>query len=389
MSNGTSNKWKELISKIGQDKDAVEKLAKDNPEGFLKEYGIDLSKIDLSSLKEMIPELQKQMESLKHLYSNPAFKDVNNYNESIKSKTSLSPEEDKKLKTLAQGALLKDIENKQKSCFISNSECNQIISAHSIQENGELSKISDSINGKSQVYHFNEDITKKEKVISQIDITKASAFYGFCHKHDQTFEPIDKNTCVSNEQSLFLYSLRSFAHSYHNINAFQENGLGTITETNNVASSLVDMLKGLAGSLNMDISSMENDMKVPIVSEEQLATLKITRFERHKLLLIDDLNNHKFDNLDYLTYQVDHLSPIVCASWMVMHIEFGNGFMILRKESEPYYGFPIIISVLPTKEGKTRIILARFKSDNGSELISTESKEPTQTKNYLKRKFQN
>ncbi|MFM1998722.1 MAG: hypothetical protein RL204_669 [Bacteroidota bacterium] len=369
MNNDASNKWKELISKMGQDKDAVDKLAKDNPEGFLKEYGIDLNKIDLSSLKGMIPELQKQMEGLKHLYSNPAFKDVNNYHQSIKNKTSLTPEEDTKLNTLAQRAFLKDIENKKKSCFIGNSECNQIISAHSIQENGELSKISDLINGKSQVYHFIEDITKKEKVISQIDTTKASAFYGFCHKHDQMFEPIDKNACVSNEQSLFLYSLRSFAHSYHNIKAFQENGLGTITETSSVASSLVQMLKGLTSSLNMDISSMENDMKVPVISEEQLATLKITRFERHKQLLIDDLNNHKFDNLHYLTYQIDHLAPIVCASWLVMHIECGNGFMIFRNDSDPYSGFPIIMSVLPTKERKTRIILARFKSDTGSEFI--------------------
>lgn len=369
MSNDPSNKLKELISKLERDKNTVEKLAKVNPDEFLREYGVDVSKIDMNELKELIPELQNQMGGLEHLFSNPAYKDLNNFHNSIKNKTSLSPEEDNKLKTLALRAFEKNIENKQKGCFINNSECNHIINSHSIQENGELSKISDLIDNKSQVYHFIEDFSKREKVVSKIVTTKASAFYGFCHKHDQVFEPIDKNTCTSIGQSLFLYSFRSFAHSYYNTKAFQENGLGTITETGNVVSSLVDVLRKLSGSLDLDISSLENEMKVPVISDEQLQTLNITRFESHKHLLITDLNNQKYDNLDYLIHEIDHLAPIVCASWLVMHIEFGNGFMILRKESEPYYGFPIIISVLPTKEGKTRIILARFKSDEGSEFI--------------------
>jgi hypothetical protein len=369
MSNDPSNKIKELIIKMRKDKDAVEKLATENPDEFLQEFGIDLNKIDLKSLRELIPKLQNQMEGLKDQINNPAYKDVNNFHNSIKNKTSLSPEEDQKLKILAQRAFEKNIENKQKSCFINDFGCNHIISAHSIQENGELSKISDIINGKSQVYHFIKNIAKGEKVISQIDTTKASAFYGFCHNHDQLFEPIDKNTCTSIKQSMFLCSFRSFAHSYFNTKAFQDNGLNSFTETGNVVSSMTEILKELSGSLNLDISSMENEMKMPVISDDQIQTLKITRFENHRQLLINDLNNNKFDNLDYLSYEINHLAPIVCASWLVMHIEFGQGFMIIRKESEPYYGFPIIISVLPSREGKTQIILARFKSDAGSEFI--------------------
>ena len=69
-----------------------------------------------------------------------------------------------------------------------------------------------------------------------------------------------------------------------------------------------------------------------------------------------------------MVYETEHLCPIVCASWMVMHISFGNGFLIHHNDNKPYFGFPIIISVLPDSN-RTKIILARFKNDYGSELI--------------------
>ena len=61
---------------------------------------------------------------------------------------------DKELRGIA---FSKDTENKQKTCFVNNDECNSKMNAHSIQRKGQLSKLMGVVDGKEQVLQFVEN----------------------------------------------------------------------------------------------------------------------------------------------------------------------------------------------------------------------------------------
>lgn len=101
-----------------------------------------------------------------------------------------------------------------KECIHPNrSECSEkIISAHSIQNNKILAKISD--NGKvfmpcpkpDLMFTIQKEYGRKE----------ASTFTGFCGYHDKTlFQPIEDHDFIGTEEQVFLYIYRAFALEYH------------------------------------------------------------------------------------------------------------------------------------------------------------------------------
>lgn len=356
-------KYQKIIANAKQDKDAMEKKALENPEQFLKEMGIDPKNIDLEQLKKTGADLTELVKPLEKIFNGKNFKDLNNYHNSVKSKPELSQEEKKKLQELGIRAFYTDLKHKQQFCFIEN-DCDKIIDAHSIQENGELSLIAQD----GKVFHFIQNLQTGTKEKQEIEITKASTFKGFCHKHDQIFEPIDQNKNISEDEKYFLYSLRSFAHSYFNIKAFKNYFLGFASETSSNLNPLLDSIKGIANSIGYKLPSELTEIELPKISKEQLEVLDLERFEEHRKLLIEYVNQNNYSQLDYMVYETNHLCPITCASWMVLHISFGNGFQIIHKEGKPYFGFPIIISVLPESD-KTKVVLARFKNDTCSDFI--------------------
>ena len=356
-------KYQKNIANAKQDKDAMEKRALENPEQFLKEMGIDLNNIDKEQLLKIAKELPDIAKPFESINSGKSFKDFNNYYNSVKSKPELSEQEKKKLQELGTRALYTDFKHKQQFCFIEK-DCDKIIDAHSIQQKGELSLIAQ--NGK--VFHFIQNLQTGEKERQEIEITQASAFKGFCHKHDQIFEPIDKNNNISDDEKYFLYSLRSFAYSYFNIKALRNYLLSSMNDSTNSMNPLIESLKKLSNTIGLKLPNEFNELEMPKITIEQLEVLELERFEEHRKLLIEYANQNDYSQLDYMVYEINHLCPITCASWMVLHISFGNGFKIIHKEGKPYFGFPIIISVLPERE-KTKVVLARFKNDTFSDFI--------------------
>jgi len=341
----------------------IERKAIEDPDGFMKEYGIDPQNFDLKKLKDLAGNLVDDKMPIEDVFSNKNFKDLNNFYDSVRDKPSLTDFDKEKLQDLEERAFGKDLQKKEQFCFI-DSDCNQIINAHSIQENGELSLIAQD----GKVLHFVENRKTGIKERQDAEITQASTFKGFCHKHDQVFEPIDEKTSDSDEQKYFLYSLRSFAHSYFNINFFKDYYIGIASKTSSGLDPLIKSVSNLADAIGYKPPSEFTDIEPNKISEEQQELLELERFENHRKLLIKYINENNYNQLDYLVYETEHLCPIVCASWMVMHISFGNGFLIHHNDNKPYFGFPIIISVLPDSN-RTKIILARFKNDYGSELI--------------------
>jgi len=82
--------------------------------------------------------------------------------------------------------------------------------AHSVQNNGVLSKIADS--GHVTTITFNEgEITGSKPIGKRL----ASIFWGFCNKHDAIFRPIEIEPYSGTEIQHFLFAYRSFVVSAH------------------------------------------------------------------------------------------------------------------------------------------------------------------------------
>lgn len=357
-------KYQSILAKANESRDAMKKMAEENPELFIKEMGISLNDIDSERLIKAASELSEITIGIDAIFNNKNFINLYNKFNSINDKSQLTQDEAKKLKELGIKAFNKDLKDNQKFCFIENSNCNDIINAHSIQENGELSLIARD----GKVIHFIQNIHTKRKEKNEVHIGKASTFKGFCHHHDQIFDPIDKKKAVSELEKYFLYSLRSFAHSYFNIKSFNDYNLNLINQSTQNLNPLISGIKNLASSIGYKLPDELENIEPIRMPEELIESVELERFDKQSQLLKNYVDTRNFEGLDYKVYEINHLCPIVCASWMVMHITWGNGFLIVNNEQKPYYGFPIILSILPDKN-KTRIIIARFKTDEGSDLI--------------------
>lgn len=93
--------------------------------------------------------------------------------------------------------------------------CNEIIKAHSIQNNRVLSEIADE---KKAIYALSKNMSDFEKNDGNLgfrkySIHKFSIFRGFCGNHDNDlFKPIDTLSFKSeNQKQVFLYAYRSLA----------------------------------------------------------------------------------------------------------------------------------------------------------------------------------
>ncbi len=349
-----------IIAKANAKRDSMQKKFDEDPEMFIKELGIDLSAIDYEKLIKAIEELSQNSDLFSEKFNNKNFTNLNNNFNNIKDKSQITSNEARKLEELSAKAFNNDLKDTQKFCFIENDKCNHIINAHSIQENGELSLISKG----GKVIQFIQNINSKKKEKNEVHIGKASTFKGFCHYHDQIFEPIDKKKFASDSEKYFLYSLRSFAHSYYNLKSYKDYYLNLIEQGMNSINPLINLANAIGYKLPDELYIQETLPK----SKDQIESLEIERFAKQSQLLKQYIETQNFTALDYKVYKINHLCPVVCASWMVMHIAWGDGFLIVNNEQKPYYGFPIILSILPEKNG-TKIILARFKSDQGSDLI--------------------
>lgn len=94
--------------------------------------------------------------------------------------------------------------------YLSGTRCNEIISAHSIQNKGQLNRIAEN----GHVYRLSADLSILKKTgglpgLKKIGVKQASAFSGFCKYHDNAvFEPIDNHQLTENKMQIALYAYR-------------------------------------------------------------------------------------------------------------------------------------------------------------------------------------
>ena len=125
-------------------------------------------------------------------------------------------------------------ESNIKECFCNSlSNCKgEIVVAHTIQENGILNLIEESVNKNNLLYSFEEFNRAKEDIFEELELvgkSKATTFTGFCDFHDSTiFRPIENGVefDIQNEEQCFLHAFRSFARHYYRFHKsikFREN----------------------------------------------------------------------------------------------------------------------------------------------------------------------
>lgn len=127
---------------------------------------------------------------------------------------------DKELHTgKRQSALIRSMwaESGGEDCiFKDNNNCNNpIIGAHSIQNNGVISKLAEDghvLMPVSDFFHNGMPITSFKKVSRN----KATTFTGFCSYHDnKVFKEIDTNSYQNSRKQNFLFAYRSFTKEYY------------------------------------------------------------------------------------------------------------------------------------------------------------------------------
>lgn len=348
--------------------------AETDPLKAANELGIDISKLNpanLTGIKEVIdkfPGIAKDFSNQVVNPDNKKSKGVENISEKI-TKQGFVTDKDQEAINKLMGGYIKDEQTKiAQGCFhYDQQSCKGgIIDAHSLQKKGPLHRISELQNNQHQVIHFKRDPGKKWEA-NLIAVKDASTFRGFCHHHDGIFSLIEQEPYTSSDQQNFLHSYRSFAYSYHT----KIEKYAYFKNIINESSGLDDMLESSIGILRNFGLGEEHIPEIPKKTEinaEQEEILKAERFESYKEQLNKSLSTSKYDDLEYFTYELNHICPLICSSLIKVHLEIPGAF-IIDNNGQIYNDYPLLLTIFHTDRNTSIVLLARFKSDSITEQI--------------------
>lgn len=362
------------LEQLKQKRNESLRKAEIDPFKAANELGIDITNLnpdELIELKAMAENLKDVAENFSNQIVNPdnqKSKGVENISNKIKSQD-FATNKDKEVVNKLMGDYINDEQTKiAQGCFhYDQQSCKGgIIDAHSLQKKGPLLRISELQNNQNLVVHFKREVGKKWHA-EPIAIKDASTFRGFCHHHDDIFSIIEQQSYTGSDQQNFLHSYRSFAYSYHNKRenyAYLKNIVDGVGGLENMLESCVEALR----SFGISKDNIPELTKKTEINAEQEEILKAERFETYKERLNNSLSNNKYDDLEYFTYELNHICPLICASWIKVHLEIPGGFIIDCK-GQIYNGYPLLLTIFHTDQNTSIVLLARFKSDSITEQI--------------------
>ncbi|WP_226502680.1 hypothetical protein [Pseudomonas sp. MWU16-30317] len=175
------------------------------------------------------------------------------------------------------------LQSKRGRClhFSDGVQCNEIISAHSIQKRGQLGLIAED----GHVYRVNADLsTLKETggkpLPKKIGVNRASTFPGMCKQHDnKLFSPIDDRPLSIDPHQVALYAYRSICREYF----VKENASKSLTEMFKHPGLGVEQRQMLAGAAYGQ-------------------SLGFKRLKRHKLIYDHCLSASDFTGLKFIIF---------------------------------------------------------------------------------------
>lgn len=224
--------------------------------------------------------------------------------------------------------------------------CNEIIKAHSIQNNGVLSKIA---NEKKVIYALSKNMSDFEKNDGNLgfrkySIYKFSIFRGFCGNHDNDlFKPIDTSYFKSgNQQQVFLYAYRSLAKE--------------LFDKENVLTLWVDMLEdvkdniGLSKSISLQIDGTKNSLN----------SLNV-----HKKIYDNVLKNEIYDDMRCVSFNSTDESIMAFSNILYPDYDFmGNIIQNLSNTNTENIFDLITFCSVPIEKGWSFIFSWHKSSDN-------------------------
>lgn len=194
------------------------------------------------------------------------------------------------------------------SCTLDKSGRVKISGAHSIQNNGILSKISEK--GEVATYGFEQGKFCVEKSLKKV----ASIFYGFCNKHDTIFQPIENFSYTKTLQQNFLFSYRGFVIASH---------------------------KKIEGSYIMNFGNQF-----------------INDIDENRKIFEKALLENKFDIIETVILELPAFYPIAASSSFYLDYDFdGNSILHSDNRMEKVY-----VTFLPSIN-KSFFLLSYFKKD--------------------------
>ena len=255
------------------------------------------------------------IDSIKQL---PPLKTRNQSDYNIFKKFNLIDITDEDFSVITREVIKRGVEE-SKFCWhpkASNTTCNLdssgkiiISAAHSIQNNGVLSKIVDNGN----VITF--DLDNGNFVGKPFHKNYASIFWGFCNSHDAIFNPIETKPYIGSQEQHFIFAYRGFVVGSHK---------------------------------KLEVSSWMN------YGEQSNNDIKETKNIFNTAILSND-----FSVIETEVVELPAFYPIAVSSMFYLDYDFEGNNIIHSDERMEF----VYVTLLPT-DNKTYFLLSYLKSDN-------------------------
>ncbi len=234
-----------------------------------------------------------------------------------------------------------DKESKIKECLYPNSEqCEgKIKSAHSLQNNGVLSKISEN----GHVVIPNTDYGKDDLIYDVKDVSKnkATTFTGFCDKHDTlVFKDIEtKEIDVTSNKQCFLFAYRAFALELHK----KKEALKSRQQLFEVRPTL--------------------SKEIEFIAQYRYAELALNDVSVYKKFFDKALINENYDMIQSTTFTFDYeVSMAACGGFTLTYDIKGNKMNDIHSMEDERLK-TLFFTIIPNN-GKTYFIFSWIKYDN-------------------------
>lgn len=245
--------------------------------------------------------------------------------------------------------------------YQADNRCNEIIKAHSIQNNGVLSEIA----REHKVYCLSHNIGDLKKNNGEIILKKEyiknfSIFRGFCKKHDnKLFEPIDNSLFSSDsKEQIFLYTYRSLSKELFD----KENALNMYLNVLEDVKEHEGLYKHFA-SLVMGTENGYRSLKWHKDLYDNLLKKEIYREMRYVSFNSNEKLNVVFSNVLYPEYDfsgeliqdlTDMSKPFDLISFYSSPTKEGWSFVFSWHKSSNYTCFPFVQSLkIMMKKGES------------------------------------
>ncbi|PFJ58611.1 hypothetical protein [Bacillus thuringiensis] len=229
--------------------------------------------------------------------------------------------------------------------------CNDIIDAHSIQNNGILSNLAE--NGRVLLLE-RDDFDSKKLDSNLIGKNEATIFRGFCKRHDEIFNPIEHNMYESgNLEQNYLFAYRAFSKSYIDSMTSHKYYIEYINKL--VENEQLEQILEKHG--NNIHSKEEREWRKKVVFKRQELRMKaITNhmqdLENLKIAMNTNLKKERFFKIETAVFEFPIENVIASSCLLYIYADLHG------KVFNPKLKIPCFLTIIP--QGKVTVVLLSY-----------------------------